>query len=131
MPFPAAPTIIPQNSVTLTQGIHSVTLPAPQFDNTDEVTLTRINRETREKELKIFSDPIWPTIERFTWRFIGLSQTQRDNLDAFIAATLGLEVTVVDHETRTWTVLVIKLESPVTQIGPGCQYTAELNLEVV
>lgn len=131
MSFPAAPTITPRNQVDLTYSSTTITLPAPQFDNVTEINLTRINRETRDKTLKVFSDSLWPEVERFEWTFIGLSLTQRDNLIAFIKLTLGKPITVVDHETRTWTCIIIHPTVPFAQVGPGCQYTAQLQLEVV
>ncbi len=126
-----APTIVQQNLVTLTHGMTTVSLPSPQFNNVESVALTRISRETRDRTLKVFSDSIWPTLHSFEWEFIGLTQAQRDDLIAFIQSTLGLPITVVDYESRSWNALITVIDIPFTQTGRGCEYTAQLHVEVI
>ena len=88
----------------------------------------RISRETRGGTLIVFADAIWPKVETQVLTFSGLTQTQAQALQDFIAAHLGLEVGFVDWEQRYWKGVITNTTDAVVQDGRE-MYTASLEFE--
>lgn len=131
MSFPTAPTLSPALVVTLQSGMTTLVLPAPEYNNTHSLALTRIQRESRDRTQQIYIDPMWPRIESFDWVIKNLSTAQRDAYLSFIESTLGLPVTLIDYEGITWTVLIVEPQKPITQKGPGCQFAISLTMQLI
>ena len=106
----------------------SVALRSPEFGNKDRLQFNRISRETRGGTLIVFADPIWPKVETQVLTFSGLTQTQAQALQDFIAAHLGLEVGFVDWEQRYWKGVITNTTDAVVQDGRE-MYTASLEFE--
>jgi hypothetical protein len=110
----------------------TLTFPAPQFGNKDELKFTRIQRNTRGGNLIIYQDPIWPKEEIFTLTWKWLTEAQREALFIFVTKTLGYNVTLIDHEGRSWVGVILTPESDWTQTGPNdrgieLQFVVNLN----
>ena len=97
---------------------YTVTLRAPEMDNRDRNSYTRISRETAGGKLVVFADPTWPHIRTMVVTIIGLQKTAIDSFQVFKQATLGKEVGVTDWEGRVWAGVITNPNEPVTQDGP-------------
>jgi hypothetical protein len=105
-----------------------VTLRAPVFGNRDRLTNQRITRESRGGTLIVYADPQWPKVHTLVMDFAVLDeQTALDYLD-FVAATLGKEIRLVDHESRTWRGVLIQPDDPITR-NKRCDVSASLIFE--
>jgi hypothetical protein len=100
----------------------------PLFGNRDRLTNQRINRESRGGTLIVYSDPQWPKVHTLVMEFSVLSEdTAQDYLD-FLAATLGKEIRLVDHESRHWRGVLIQPDDPITR-NKRCDLSASLIFE--
>src|SRR5215471_1866244 len=99
-PIPQPPSYF--NKVTLSYGSYSIELPSPEFDNTDSIEQTRINRKSRSGDIRVFRSSLWPTDELLLMRWDRLSQTQITNLLAFLRFSLGQQIQLVDYESRVF-----------------------------
>ena len=124
------PTLSPAATVTLTSaGVAGVTLPAPDFGNTEELGQTRIARNARGGTFIIARPTMWPTTDEFGLTFTYLSYAQAEALRAFVNATVGRLCTYLDHEGKNWSVVVTNPEMAVTQPRRS-NYSASLKLLV-
>lgn len=98
-------------------GVKSVTLRNPDFNNQQNIEISRINRKTTGGDLIIFRNPVWPTTEVLDYKFSFLSQIDVNNLLEFIYQTLGQIVTLVDYEGVIWTGIIITPAAEITQPG--------------
>lgn len=106
-----------------------VTLRAPEFQDRDRNSYTRVTRETRGGSLIVYADPEWPSLRNIAVTVQGLTSTEADEYIAFMYATLGKKIQVRDWEGGLWEGVIINPENPVTQDGPGCKYTISFELE--
>jgi hypothetical protein len=95
-------------SVTLStsDGRYSVTVMSPDFDNTEALQFTRVNKKTRGGDLIIFRDPQWPKSMTFTYTWKYLSMKDRDNLMNFVANTVGQVFNLLDYEGNNHSVYI-------------------------
>jgi hypothetical protein len=128
-----APTLSMRQTVILTWPYTSPTLTiildAPVFNNHDTIKISRIARQTRGGELKMFRYSIWPTVERLQLTFDRISQTIAGNLKTFLKSSVGQDIGYLDHESRQWKGFIINPGVSISQEGPGCQYTAAIEFE--
>jgi hypothetical protein len=80
----------------------TVELRAPELDNIDRLSFTRINRETRGGKLSVFADPAWPKTETVIATFVGLTRTEIEDLQTFFVDHIGEEIGMQDWEGREW-----------------------------
>lgn len=106
-----------------------VTLRAPEFQDRDRNSYTRVTRETRGGSLVVYADPEWPSLRNVAVTVQGLTANEADDYIAFMYATLGKKIQVRDWEGGLWEGVIINPENPVTQDGPGCKYTISFELE--
>ncbi len=97
----------------------SVVLRAPNLGNKDRLSFNRVLRETRGGTLIVFADPMWPKIERLVLSFSGLQRVETQQLLAFFANHLGVEVGLLDWEQRYWQGLIMTPEAPVVEDTRG------------
>jgi hypothetical protein len=98
-------------------AVASIILPAPQFENRDKIASTRISRETRGGKLSVYADPIWPQINTVACSFTGLTTTEVDLFQDFVATYIGLEINITDWEGREWVGVITGTEEPATHDG--------------
>lgn len=101
--LPAAPTLTKSSTVTYTCGINSILINAPEIGDTEEMTFQRIVRESAGGTLTGFRQSSWPKSRVLTYTFknFGCTQTKED-VQAFLRVSLGLQVTLLDYWGRTW-----------------------------
>jgi hypothetical protein len=131
-PSTTVPTLTSSHSIVLSHPFDSptlsMTLRAPLFGNRDRLTNQRIHRESRGGTLIVYSDPQWPKVYTLVMDFAVLSEeTAQDYLD-FLAATLGKEIRLVDHESRHWRGVLIQPDDPITR-NKRCDLSASFVFE--
>ena len=98
------------NTLTVTLSTfdnrYSVTVMSPDFDNTEALQFTRVNKKTRGGDLIIFRDPQWPksTTLTYTWKYLGMKD--RDNLMTFVSNTVGQVFNLLDYEGNNHSVYI-------------------------
>lgn len=94
-------------AVTLSYETLSITLPSPDFEDTTRLEFNRIQRKTRGGDLIVYKDNLWPKNEVLSMRFSYLGQGQVNRLLDFIYQSLGKDITLLDHEGKTWTGMIV------------------------
>lgn len=122
-PMPTTPPTLSDATLTLTfprvSPTTTLVLNDPEFGNGDTLTFTRIDRTTRGGDRKIFSDPKWSQWERLELSVRGLCEATADDIIAFLNASLGKEIGLLDWEGRNWSGFVVNPETDVTEEQSG------------
>ena len=105
-----------------------VTLRAPEFGNKDKLTFNRVNRETRGGSLMVYANPMWPKTQTLALTFTGLKQTEVQDLLSFLNDHLGIEIGLIDWETRYWRGIITTTTNPVTEDSWN-NYTVNLEFQ--
>lgn len=95
----------------------TLTIKAPDFENIDELHFNKVQHNSRNGDLIIYKDPIWPVWEVFGLHFSYLSQKDIYNLIIFINSTLGQDVIYTDFESRSWLGLITNPVGEIVQPG--------------
>lgn len=134
-PAPVLPPAPVMQSMTLEWPVVSptltFTLPKPLFGNVEDITPTRVQRETRGGTMKTFRDSSWMTRIVNRYKFEGLTSVQVSNFVNFINQTLGLEVLLTDYEGRTWTGFIVNTGAESLQYIRVCGDTTEFDFDGV
>lgn len=132
---PEAPTLIERSTVVfeypVTNPTLTLTLPAPLFGNQEDKQVQRISRETRSGGVIVYQDDTWFGSEIWKLAFSGLTKDQKDELFAFLAASLANKVKFTDHESREWIVVIVNPTGDVAETYRDCGYTSEMWLRVL
>ncbi len=104
----------------LGEATDTVELRAPNLDNRERLSFTRINRETRGGRLIVFADPTWPQVNTLVLSFSGLEKAEIDALQTFMAAHLGVEIGLIDWEGHQWVGVITSPTERGVQDGKGC-----------
>jgi hypothetical protein len=118
-----------QFAYPLTSVTHTLTLRGAEFGNRERMHFQRINRETRGGTLIVFADPIWPKNDHLVMDFVGLTETETNQVRSFIKTTLGKQVTLRDWEGRNWVGVIVSPNNPVVRDGALCMNTVTIELE--
>lgn len=114
------------------EGTYSVSLRAPNLDNKDRQTFTRINRETMGGRLTVFTDPAWPKLHTLLLSFSGLSASKVSEFQDFLLHSLGQLVMLHDWEGRHWVGVVTTPNDQIVADGKhGYTATFEFQGELV
>ncbi len=113
----------------LGEATDTVELRAPNLDNKERLSFTRINRETRGGRLIVFADPTWPKVNTLVLTFSGLSKAEVDSLQTFMVAHLGKEVGLIDWEGHQWVGVITSPTERAVQDGRGCAGRWTIGLE--
>lgn len=130
--FPKIGAIVLDDGVTLIFGDLKVNLKRIKFGNSLIIDHTRINRETRGGEIKIFRDELWTRQKRTNYSFEALSTEDVRELKNFILTSLGQDITLIDYEGGEWigTVLNPDMEIIQTHENDPCGfYDVEIQFE--
>lgn len=95
----------------------TLTIKAPDFEDTDELHFTKVQRNTRNNDLIVYKDYIWPTYNIFNLHFSYLLQKDIYNLLTFLQSTLGQDVIYNDFEGRSWLGLITNPIGEIIQPG--------------
>lgn len=108
-------------SSSLTYGSFTVNLPAPDFDDIDEITLYKINRRLMGNKLDFFRDDLWPKKRELTLRYSWLKRDKVEQIKQLIEQSLGRFVTL------TWGAMSIS----VIILNPNTDYIEEKNNQYI
>lgn len=111
------------HTVTLTTAVGTMTLPAPDFNNTEDISEMRINRKSMGGTFIIYHAPFWPTSDEFTVAFSYLSEAQVLRLRQLVEGAIGKLCTFVDHESVSRQGIITTPDLQVSQKGRR-NYTA-------
>lgn len=103
--------------LTVTGTGTTILLRNPAWGDREELNFSRINRTTRGGTRIQFSEPTWPKYTRFTLDIPSLSQTQVDELKAFLLASLGKEVQLSDWTGRYFLGVITNPDTVISQTG--------------
>jgi hypothetical protein len=94
-----------------------VTLRKPELDNRDRNAYSRVSQETRGGKMIVYADPTWPKVRTLAVTIIGLTETQVDEFQDFMQATVGQEIGLTDWEGRLWKGFIRNPNEPAIQDG--------------
>lgn len=127
------PTLTPQSYITLTYPYVSptftVNLRAPKFGDECRLASSWVRERSRSGELIAYADPAWPKTETVSIQFEALSQDQATDLLAMLHESLGQEVGYLDYEGRQRRGIIITPTAEILQLGRGCQYSGNLEMQ--
>ncbi|MHA2023346.1 MAG: hypothetical protein ACTSWQ_06765 [Candidatus Thorarchaeota archaeon] len=101
----------------LGESIDIVELRAPNLDNRERQSFTRVNRETRGGKLSIFADPTWPKINTLVLSFSGLTKAEVEETQQFMVDHIGQEIGIIDWEGRQWVGIITTPNERAVQDG--------------
>lgn len=129
--FPDKPTIVRNPNFTLTYAAEELILRSPLFSDREEIFVERISRKTRGGDLKVFRDDQWLSIRTFRYKFEGLTNDQLVEAHAFLILTLGLKITILDHESLEWEGYIVNPQGESAEYVRVCGNTMEFDFEGV
>lgn len=107
---------------------NEVVLRAPELDNRDRNSYTRVNTETRGGKLIVYSDPTWPKVRTLAITITGLTESQVDDLQTFLQSTVGQLIGLTDWEGNLWSGFITNPNEVATQDGKA-RWTVTLEME--
>ena len=105
----------------------TVTLRNSEFGNTQDVDLGVIHHTNESGTIRTGAPSYRGFISTFSYRMRGLSQTVRDELEAFYSASAGKEIGILDHENRQWRGIITSTIPVIRQTGRTCLFTSGFN----
>lgn len=122
------PTIGDRSNVRLTWPYVSPSLTLelrnPEFGDTEDVSTQAQMLRSRSGQLNPVRGANWPTIRVLSFRFVALSEQQKDDFVAFVEASAADDIGLLDHYGRQWKGLLLFDAAEFVQVGRGCQYEA-------
>ena len=119
-------------SVTLT-GTGSVTLPDPEYGDSDFYDVKNVvNRSRGGKIIVLYPSRTAQRRRTLTWRH--MSSTEITNLQTFLLANLGAQVTYAGHRGESETVMVLTPDANIAVEGRemcAARRSITLELEVI
>jgi hypothetical protein len=109
----------------------TVTLPAPDHGDEDQLQVTRIQRRNRGGKLITYSDPAWPSTNIKRFIFSSLILAQRTALFNIIVASLGQPVEITDHTGTIYDALITNPNNDIHTVRDDCDYTTRLDVECI
>ena len=112
---PTVPTLS-TGTLTLDNGVDPpLVLKNPEFGNTDSLRFSRINRTNRGGNLILYADPSWPREQVMILQISGLKDVKKTELQTFLLANLGAELTLTDHHARDWVGIILNPDTDFVQ----------------
>lgn len=121
---------LPAQDMVFSLGSLTLTLPAPDFNNTEEHNNAVIINRTRGRDLHAYRDSPWPKTYTLKYKWSYLKPIDLENIRYFIDQTLGLIVDLVDYENRNFSGIIKTPQNPIVQLGRENR-TYEIHLELV
>lgn len=122
------PAFTVRDTVLLQLDATTITLPRPEFGNSESLEFDRISRRSRGGTSIVYADPSWNRNVVFSMTF-RVKEDTKDLLKAFLDSSLGQPITLVDHEDVTWNdVLIRNPDAEITQ-ERDCDFVITLEFE--
>ena len=106
----------------------SITLPNPEFGDTESPTYGNVFGTNRNNELLNAYDADHPTTRMRVWRINKMTKAQRDALQNFIQITAGDAITVTDYNAAEFNALITNEDVEYIVLRDDCNYEATLQL---
>lgn len=91
-------------------------LPSPNFGNNYQLTVTRVNNESRGGTLILYTDPeCWPTTETLQFSISNMKGDVAKGLLQWFETHLGEQIRLVDYEGRAWVGVIITPDDPIVE----------------
>lgn len=119
----------PPSKVTFTFGAFTFNVRKPDFDNTEKLQFSRVNRRSRGGDLIIFRDPMWPESIILKMQFSLLGEKEKVNFQTLFRLSLGELVTYNDYIGQTWSGIILNPGDPIVQYGIGDRYRVDVELQ--
>jgi len=93
----------------------TLTLKNPEFGNSDVITFTKVDRQTRGGDRKFFADSNWGSTQSFELSIENVQSCKVtiDEILEFLNTSLGEEIGLLDWEGRQWKGIIVAPESDV------------------
>ena len=131
--MPVTPPTFADATLTLTYPYVSPTstlvLKNPELGNSDSLTFTVIDRETRGGDRIVYSDSKWAKAEVHAIELVNVCSPTFDNLLAFLNASLGKEIGFLDWENRQWRGIILAPNTVIQRTRDG--YNVRLQFQGV
>lgn len=85
------------------------------YGDQDRIEHTRISRRTRNEELIIYRDPIWPKTETLKFKLIDLSADQGKRTLDFLSSNLAATIRLTDWIGVRWSGVIVNPDAQLTQ----------------
>jgi hypothetical protein len=106
-----------------------LSLPVPDFGDTDSWFVRRVTRETRGHNLKYYRDPTWPRYHQLTMRFQALTDAKIEETLQYLRASNGLYQRYLDPRRYMWLGVITNPDTEFETLGPLCQNYITLEFE--
>jgi len=106
----------------------SVTLPNPEFGDTEAPTYGNVFGTNRNNELLNAYDAGHPITRTRVWRINKLTRAQRDALQKFIQTTAGDTIKVTDYNAVEFDALITNEDIEYVVLRDDCNYEVTLQL---
>lgn len=107
---------VPVIKTVVFNGVGSVTLPAPEFGDSDKQSAKRVQMSVKDSlHTQIFRENYWSTTRQLSMTFAHLTETQKENLKMFVSKNVGVQITIVDYWQRSWNVIILNPNLEITQ----------------
>jgi len=93
----------------------TLTMEAPEFQNGETLTFTKIDRVTRGGDRKIYGEGKWASWRRLEFTVKDLCTVDADEIIAFLNTTLGDTIKLVDWEGRGWSGFIVAPETDIVE----------------
>jgi len=131
--FPTEPVLVTSETILqypFFEPTYSLTLPRPLFGDREELQLERVERQTRGGNLIVYRDKDYWTSKRILrYKFEGLTNAEIEDMFSFLNTTLGLEISLQDHEGRVWYGVIINPQNESGKFFRVCGNTAEFDFQ--
>lgn len=108
-----------------------VNIRAPVFGDRNRLLFDRIQRETRGGTLEIFRDSNWPEQQTLNILFVGLKESDAQDLLSFIETSLGDEILFRDWENMFWTGIITNPDTAIIRNSKaGVDVSIEMEVEI-
>ena len=124
------PTLVRQNNIQLTYDATVLTLRGPEYSDRDRLYFQRIKRETRGGTLIIYADPLWPKTQMLALDFVGLTETESQEVLDFIIMSLGKIISIRDWENQTYDGIIMNPDNSIVRNRIGNNSIA-LEIELI
>jgi hypothetical protein len=85
------------------------------YGDQDRIEHTRISRRTRNEELIIYRDPVWPKTETLKFKLIDLSADQGKRTLDFLSSNLAATIRLTDWIGVRWSGIIVNPDAQLTQ----------------
>lgn len=133
-----SPPVLGDGTLTLTHPrvapTTTLVLKNPEYGNQDTIQYTRIDRNTRGGDRKLFSDPKWGKTQTFQLTISNIDDLCYVSLDSildFLNTSLGEEIGLLDWEGRTWKGIILTPETDVIPQVSGTRVVITFEGELV